>query len=99
MNKNSITKRLEALENQTTKNNRVAIFYQHSDGRITKAGDEPANPAEAASAGISIHVVYVEPAPGGGPMSEEDLEAKYPGRRERLAAWEDAVKINRGIAK
>jgi hypothetical protein len=91
MNKNSITKRLEALENQTTENNRVAVIREHPDGRID--GD----PAEVACAGITFYVRYVEPAPGGGPMSEEDLQAKYPGRRERLAAWERSVEAKRKV--
>jgi len=85
MNKNSIIKRIEAIEERTAENNGVAVCAEHPDGRVD--GD----PAIVAKAGKVLRWVIVQPAPGGGPMTEEALEAKYPGRRGRLDEWDRAV--------
>jgi hypothetical protein len=89
MNKTSIVKRIEAIEERTSENNGVALYVEHPDGRVD--GD----PVLVAKAGKVLRWVIVQPAPGGGPMTEEALEAKYPGRRGRLDAWERAVEAAR----
>jgi hypothetical protein len=90
----SLIKRIENIEGQSgTKH--IPWIVEYPDGRILNEAGGPADPAEVAAARFIIRWVAVQPAPAGGPMTEEDLEAKFPGRRERLAEWERSVEAHR----
>jgi len=67
---------------------RVLIIIEYPDGSITIPGGE-----EAPKPGEDCHIIRavgVE-AHEGRALTEDDLEAKYPGRRERLAQWDDTL--------
>lgn len=85
MSKNT-ERRIKAIEAMVAPASpqRTIIGIEHPDGTFNcPNGEDPFMLGEDC---MVIHVVGVEANEGHG-FTEDELEAKYPGRRERLARW------------
>lgn len=89
MNK-QIEKRIEAVEKASGSSEpRVVTILEHPDGTVTIQGHESTiDPGELGHADVVLRIVGVE-ALEGRRLTDDELEAKYPGRRQRLEPWQD----------
>jgi len=91
----SMKRRVEAIEKQAGHSEqRLFGIIEHSDGTITKLSNgEPADPSEVLPGDQVMHVCS---PPWDSTLlrrlTDDEMEAKYPGRRERLARWNGVLK-------
>ena len=84
----NLERRVQALEERTEqKEGRSRLLWRHEDGTLTEGGI-PITPADI---GPDDEVMLICSPPWDSTLlrrlTDDELEAKHPGRRERLAQW------------
>ena len=85
----SIERRVQALEERIEqKEGRVRLLWRHEDGTITEQGEGAVSPVDI---GPDDEVILILSPPWDSKLlrrlTDDEMEAKFPGRRERLAQW------------
>lgn len=82
-------RRVKALEERTEqRKGKNRLLWQDQDGTITEYGKGPVSPGDI---GPGDEVILVYGVPWDSKLlrrlTDDEMEAKYPGRRKRLAQW------------
>ena len=85
----NLERRVQALEERTEqKEGRSRLLWRHEDGTITEHGKGPVSPSDI---GPDDEVIIVCSPPWDSKLlrrlTDDEMEAKHPGRRARLAQW------------
>lgn len=84
-----IKRRVEAMEKQTGQSEQTILtVIRHDDGTVTTMEGQPVEPSDLMGP-LPVLVICSEPWDSTQLrcLTDDEMEAKYPGRRARMARW------------